>query len=47
VVVPAGLDRHKLPVGVQVNGRAFGEEAVLAVARAIEHELGGFKRPSL
>jgi amidase len=47
VVVPAGLDRHKLPVGVQVNGRAFGEEAVLAVARAIEHELGGFKRPPL
>lgn len=45
VVVPAGLDRHKLPVGVQINGRAFGEEAVLAVARTVEHELGGFKRP--
>jgi amidase len=47
VVVPVGVDRHKLPVGVQVNGRAFGEEAVLAVALAIEHELGGFKRPPL
>ncbi len=47
VVVPAGLDRNKLPLGVQVNGRAFGEESVLAIARALEHELGGFKRPPL
>ncbi|HUA36602.1 MAG TPA: amidase [Candidatus Binataceae bacterium] len=47
VVVPAGLDRNKLPTGVQVNGRAFGEESVLAIARALEHELGGFKRPPL
>jgi amidase len=45
VVVPTGLDRHKLPIGVQINGRAFGEEAVLAIARAVEKELGGFMRP--
>jgi Asp-tRNA(Asn)/Glu-tRNA(Gln) amidotransferase A subunit family amidase len=29
VVVPAGLDRKGLPVGVQVVGRAFEEETVL------------------
>jgi amidase len=44
-VVPAGLDRNKLPMGVQINGRAFGEESVLAIARAVERELGGYQRP--
>jgi amidase len=45
VVVPAGLDRSGLPVGVQVNARAFHEESALAIARALERELGGFRRP--
>ncbi len=35
--VPAGLDRAGLPVGVQVVGRPMGEEAVLALAAAIQH----------
>jgi amidase len=46
-VVPAGLDRQGLPVGVQIVGRAFGEEEVLAVAKVLETELGGFQRPAL
>lgn len=44
-VVPAGLDRDGLPIGVQIVGRAFEEETVLAVAKALEQELGGFKQP--
>jgi amidase len=46
-VVPAGHDRDGLPIGVQIVGRAFAEETVLAVARALEQELGGFKKPPL
>jgi amidase len=46
-VVPAGCDRHGLPIGVQIVGRAFEEETVLAVAKALERELGGFKKPRL
>jgi amidase len=46
-VVSAGHDRDGLPIGVQVVGRAFGEEIVLALAGALERELGGFRRPPL
>jgi amidase len=46
-VVPAGLDRNGLPMGVHVVGRAFEEETVLAVARALEQDLGGFQPPPL
>ncbi len=47
VVIPAGLDGKGLPTGVQIVGRAFGEEEVLAVAKVLEQELGGFRRPPL
>ena len=46
-VVPAGQDHDGLPIGVQIVGRAFDEETVLAVAKALEQELGGFKKPPL
>lgn len=46
-VVPAGVDQNRLPLGVQVVGRAFEEETVLAVARCLEEELGGFRPPPL
>jgi amidase len=46
-VVPAGRDREGLPIGVQIVGRAFEEETVLAVARALESELGGYQRPPI
>jgi amidase len=47
VVVPCGKDREGLPIGLQINGRAFGEETVLAVARAAERALGGYQKPPL
>ncbi|HEY6394015.1 MAG TPA: amidase family protein, partial [Candidatus Binataceae bacterium] len=46
-VVPAGKDRDGLPIGVQIVGRAFGEESVLAIAKAVESALGGFEKPPL
>ena len=46
-VVPAGKDHDGLPIGVQIVGRAFGEETVLAIAKAAENALGGFQRPPL
>jgi amidase len=46
-VVPATVDNDGLPIGVQVVGRAFEEETVLAVARTLERELVGFHRPSI
>ena len=47
VVVPCGKDREGLPIGLQINGRAFGEETVLAVAKAAETALGGYQKPPL
>jgi hypothetical protein len=38
VAVPGGADKDGLPIGIQVVGRAFGEETVLAMARALERE---------
>ena len=34
--VPAGLDSHGMPVGLQIAGQQFGEEAVLALAATIQ-----------
>ena len=47
VVVPCGKDRDGLPIGLQIVGRAFGEETVLAVAKAAETVLGGYQKPPL
>lgn len=40
--VPCGLDPRGLPVGLQIVGRPFGEEAVLALAQRVQqqHPLG-------
>jgi aspartyl-tRNA(Asn)/glutamyl-tRNA(Gln) amidotransferase subunit A len=46
-VVPAGKDHDGLPIGIQIVGRAFAEETVLAIAKAAEGALGGFQRPPL
>ena len=34
--VPAGLDSNRLPVGLQIAGKQFGEEAVLALVAQIQ-----------
>lgn len=44
--VPCGLDQNGLPVGLQIVGPPFGEEAVLALARLVE-ELCPIGRPPL
>ena len=46
--VPVGQSPEGLPIGVQVVGRAWEEESVLAVAAAVEREYGfGFKEPPM
>ncbi|HYK82293.1 MAG TPA: amidase family protein [Gemmatimonadales bacterium] len=44
--VPCGLDPDGLPVGLQIVGRPFGEEGVLALAHAVER-LQPIGRPTL
>jgi len=45
LVVPAGRTTEGLPIGVQVIGRPFAEETVLAAAAIIEEALGGWQAP--
>jgi Asp-tRNA(Asn)/Glu-tRNA(Gln) amidotransferase A subunit family amidase len=44
-VVPVGRSPEGLPIGVQIVGRPWEEEALLAVAAKIEESCGGFRRP--
>jgi Asp-tRNA(Asn)/Glu-tRNA(Gln) amidotransferase A subunit family amidase len=46
-VVPVGRSPEVLPIGVQIVGRPWEEEAVLAVAAKIEEACGGFRRPPI
>jgi Asp-tRNA(Asn)/Glu-tRNA(Gln) amidotransferase A subunit family amidase len=46
-VVPVGQSAEGLPIGVQIVGRPWEEELVLAVAAELERECGGYRRPSL
>jgi len=39
-VVPVGKSADGLPIGVQIAGRPYEDELVLAVAAAVEHEFG-------
>jgi amidase len=45
VSVPAGRTTEGLPIGVQIIGRPFAEETVLAAAAIIENALGGWQAP--
>jgi amidase len=45
--VPVGRSPEGLPIGVQVVGRPWEEEAVLVVAAEIEKSVGGFRRPPI
>jgi Asp-tRNA(Asn)/Glu-tRNA(Gln) amidotransferase A subunit family amidase len=47
VVVPVGTSADGLPIGVQVVGRPFEEEVILAVAAQIEREVRGYVRPPI
>jgi Asp-tRNA(Asn)/Glu-tRNA(Gln) amidotransferase A subunit family amidase len=46
VSVPLAFSNEKLPIGIQVIGRPFEEELVLAVAGAIECSRGPWEPPS-
>jgi Asp-tRNA(Asn)/Glu-tRNA(Gln) amidotransferase A subunit family amidase len=46
-VVPVGRSSEGLPIGVQIVGRPWEEEAVLAVAAKIQDACGGFRRPPI
>lgn len=46
-VVPVGKSPEGLPIGVQIVGRPWEDETVLAVAAKIEESCGGFRRPPL
>ncbi len=47
VVVPAGRSSEGLPVGIQIIGRPFAEDTVLAAATIIEATLGSWPAPPL
>jgi Asp-tRNA(Asn)/Glu-tRNA(Gln) amidotransferase A subunit family amidase len=46
-VVPVSQSAEGLPIGVQIVGRPWEEEAVLAVAARIEKASGGFRCPPI
>ncbi|HSS20284.1 MAG TPA: amidase [Pyrinomonadaceae bacterium] len=46
-VVRAGRTKDGLPVGVQIVGRPFAEDTVLAAAAIIEEALGGWSLPAV
>jgi len=46
-VVRAGQTSDGLPIGVQVVGRPWREDIVLAVMLVIESTLGGYCRPGI
>jgi amidase len=45
VVIPAGQDANGLPIGVQVVGRRWADERLLAVAGRLAEVAGPFRRP--
>lgn len=46
ISIPAGLNKDGLPLGLQLIGKAFDEQAVLNVAYGLESMIGGIgKRP--
>ena len=47
VVVPASQSPEGLPIGVQIVGRPWEEERVLAIAAELERQCGGFRKPPI
>jgi amidase len=45
VVVPLGQGLDGLPIGVQIVGRRWGEERLLAIAKALSDVTPGYRRP--
>jgi len=47
ITIPSGLNREKLPLGIQLIGRAFSEEKLLATASWCEEEMKIVPYPSI
>ena len=47
ISVPVGLDKQALPLGLQLIGQPFGEEALLGMAEKIEQAAGFDARPDV
>ncbi|MCL6538801.1 MAG: amidase [Acidothermus sp.] len=45
VVIPLAQDRNGLPIGVQLVGRRWGEERLLAIAKTLTQIIGGYRKP--
>jgi amidase len=45
--VPTELNAQGLPVGIQIIGPRGGDALILAVAQAIDEQIGGFRAPPL
>jgi len=45
-VVRAGTSADGMPIGVQIVGRPFRDDVVLAVAAFLEQQLGGWQPPA-
>lgn len=46
-VVPVGQSERELPIGVQIVGRPWQEEEVLAITEALENECQGWRIPPI
>jgi Asp-tRNA(Asn)/Glu-tRNA(Gln) amidotransferase A subunit family amidase len=46
-VVPVAQSPEGLPIGVQIVGRPWEDEAVLGIAATIENARGKFRRPPI
>jgi Asp-tRNA(Asn)/Glu-tRNA(Gln) amidotransferase A subunit family amidase len=46
-VVPVSQSPEGLPIGVQIVGRPWQEELVLAISAEVERECGGYRRPPI
>ena len=46
IVMPLGRDQHGLPFGVQLMGRRWNDEYLLAIAAQMSAMIGGFQRPA-
>jgi indoleacetamide hydrolase len=47
LVLPAGLSRHGLPVGIEFDAPAGSDRALLALGLNLERALGGIAAPSV
>lgn len=46
VVLPLAKDQNGLPIGVQIVGRRWSEERLLAIAKTVAPITTGFQRPA-